>query len=226
MTKILSYNAATDCVSVHNNLALVRSMFASLDTNNAFMPSIKRIIYNIGKKAYPKRDENGHKIMDNGKIVMSEPMDVLTTIVFFDDDSKVVVTNSEHDGIELETKNFADGTTVKVASEHSKEIGLMYAIVKRLIGLPDKNGTIKPNGFINTIQKFVRNGYDSKLEAAKKAINDKIAKNAAKMKAANPTTPKAKNPSLVETARFFADNAAKFAENAAKIADYVNKLDK
>lgn len=197
MTKIVSYNSTVDSININPKVSanIVRGMFMSLNSNNTYMPAINRIIYNVGKKAYPKHDANGHKIKENGKIVMSEPMDVLSTVVFFVDGTKVVVTNNEHDGIELETKTVADGITVKVASERSKEIGLMYALVKRLMGLPDENGTIKPHGFINAIQKFVRNAYDTKLESAKKAYNDKLAKEAAKQKAAEP---KAKNPSLAQ----------------------------
>lgn len=219
MTKIVTYNPATDRIHMNAGVDIARAMYLSLDANNTYMPAVDRIIYNVGKKAYPKHDKNGHKIKENGKIVMTEPMDVLSTIVFFKDGTKVVVTNNEHDGIELETKTIADGINVKVASERSKEIGLMYAFVKRLLGLPDENGTIKPYGFINKIQKLVRNGYDTKFESAKKAHNDKLAKEAAKQKAAEPKEPKAKNPSLAETTRCLADSTA-------KLADAVNKLTK
>lgn len=203
MDKIISYNPVTDRIHPNVDVAKLRAMYKSLDMNNTFMPNIERVIYNLGKKAYPKRDENGHKIKDeNGKLVMAKPIDVLTTVVFFKDHTKVIVTNSEHDGIELTevavNKTDKNAPKVKVATERSKEIGLMYAIAKRMIGRPDDKGTITPNGFINKIQSVVKNATDSKLDGATRAYNDKLAKEAAKQKAAEPKADKPKNASLAQ----------------------------
>lgn len=146
----------------------------SLKENNCYMPLVNRVIYNIGKKAYPKLDENGKRIKDeNGKVVMGEPVDVLATVVFFDDNTKISVVNSAHDGVTFEDHVLSNGNTVKVASECSKEIGLVYAIVKRMIALPDENDPdkMKAEGFGRILRTAVKDlSYDSVIEKAELKI--------------------------------------------------------
>ena len=95
---------------------VMESVFSDLIMNNVYVPNIKRVIYNIGKKSYPKLDEKGKRIRktgpdgkpikqlpkDSGKQLrdidmfeMSEPVDVLATVVYFDDDTKISVVNSK-----------------------------------------------------------------------------------------------------------------------------------
>ena len=146
----------------------------SLMENNCYMPMVNRVIYNIGKKAYPKMDENGKRVKDkNGKVVMGEPVDVLATVVFFDDNTKISVVNSAHDGVTFEDHVLSNGNTVKVASESSKEIGLVYAIVKRIIALPDKNDPdkMKTEGLGRRLRTAVKDlSYDSVIEKAELKI--------------------------------------------------------
>lgn len=146
----------------------------SLKENNCYMPMVNRVIYNIGKKAYPKLDENGKRVKDkDGKIVMGEPVDVLATVVFFDDNTKISVVNSAHDGVKFEDHVLSNGNTVKVASESSKEIGLIYAIIKRIIALPDKNDPdkMKTEGLGRRLRTAVKDlSYDSVIEKAELKI--------------------------------------------------------
>ena len=76
---------------------------------------------------------------------------MLVTVVYFKDGTKVTVKNSAKDGITLVDKKvkLSDGSekTVTTASDESKEIGLVYAIVKRIICDYDDNGTVKNAGF-------------------------------------------------------------------------------
>lgn len=177
------------------------NVLKSLKENNCYMPTVSRVIYNIGKKAYPKLDENGKRIKDkNGKIVMGEPVDVLATIVFFDDNTKISVVNSAHDGVKFEDHVLSNGNTVKVASDCSKEIGLVYAIIKRMIALPDKNDPdkMKAEGLGRVLRTAVNNSYDSVIEKAelKIARAKSKAEHEAKL---NTAKPKKKRYSIAET---------------------------
>lgn len=88
---------------------------ASIADNGAYLPEIKKIIFN-------------------------DP----STIVFFADGTKSVVTASK-------------------ADPFSKELGIVYAIVKRIIGTPDKNGNIKySNGYLKFIKSLIEKAYDQK----------------------------------------------------------------
>lgn len=171
--------------------------------NNTYCPEPVRVIYNIGTKAYPILDENDkHKRNQDGKLVYGDPVKVLTTIVFFDDGTKVTVTNSEHDGIKFINQPVSkdpDAPTVLVADSTSKEAGFVYAMVKRLVGKPDENGLIQGDGFGRKLHDIVANAYDTALEEAKnkhKAKQNK-AKHAAKQENAKPKAPR---PSIAQTA--------------------------
>lgn len=173
----------------------------ALMENNCYMPAVSRVIYNIGKKAYPKLDENGKRVKDeNGKIIMGEPVDVLATIVFFDDNTKISVVNSAHDGVKFENHVLSNGNTVKVASDCSKEIGLVYAIIKRMFALPDKNDPdkMKAEGLGRLLRTAVNDSYDSVIEKAelKIARAKSKAEHEAKL---NTAKPKKKRYSIAET---------------------------
>lgn len=174
----------------------------ALKENNCYMPAVSRVIYNIGKKAYPKLDENGKRIKDaHGKIIMDKPIDVLATIVFFDDNTKISVVNSAHDGVKFEDHVLSNGNTVKVASDCSKEIGLVYAIIKRMIALPDKNDPdkMKAEGLGRILRTAIKDlSYDSVIEKAelKIARAKSKAEHEAKL---NTAKPKKKRYSIAET---------------------------
>lgn len=142
-----------------------------LTQNNTAFPDIKRIIYNIGKKSYRKLDENGKSVRDEkGKIVMSEPVDVLATVVYFADDTKISVVNSAVDGVKFEDHVLSNGSTVKVASRESKEMGLVYAIVKRLVTKYDENGKPLESATGRILNDYVKGSYDCVIESAELKI--------------------------------------------------------
>jgi hypothetical protein len=142
-----------------------------LKLNNTAFPDIKRIIYNIGKKAYRKLDENGKSVRDEkGKIVMSEPVDVLATVVYFVDDTKISVVNSAADGVKFEDHTLSNGSTVKVASRESKEMGLVYAIVKRLVTKYDENDKPLESAIGRILNDHVKGSYDCVIERAELKI--------------------------------------------------------
>lgn len=135
--------------------------FREFEENNCTFPHLQRIIYRTS-------DEN-------------TPNPILTTIVFFADGSKIVVKNSKHDSIALEDKTLSDGSIIKVPTAQSKEVAVLYAIVKRMFSNFDVNGKLKKcifNKFIKNIDAFSEIENVSEAEAkidkarAKKAYNE------------------------------------------------------
>lgn len=154
-----------------NTPKLNSKVFKELELNNTAFPDITRIIYNIGKKSYRKLDENGKSVRDdNGKIVMSEPIDVLATIVYFWDNTKVAVINSAADGVKFEDHTLSNGSTVKVAARESKEMGLVYAIIKRLLTKYDENGKPLDSATGRILNDYIKGSYDSVIEKAELKI--------------------------------------------------------
>lgn len=200
MKSVINSNISPFTCSVIDNIK--DYVVKGLRENNCYMLRVERVIYNIGKKAYPKLDENGKRIKDeNGKIVMDKPVDVLATIVFFDDNTKISVVNSAHDGVKFEDHVLSNGNTVKVASDCSKEIGLVYAIIKRMIALPDKNDPdkMKAEGLGRMLRTAIKDlSYDSVIEKAelKIARAKSKAEHEAKL---NTAKPKKKRYSIAET---------------------------
>lgn len=158
-------------IPVIQNNSISTEVLAKIYDNNCYIPAISRVIYNVGKKAYPSLDKNGKRLKDkDGKVIMSEPVDILATIVYFEDNTKVSVVNSVLDGVKFEDVKLSDGSTVKTASEASKEMGLVYAIVKRLTSSPDENGEFKNSGFGRKLRDEVAMAYDSVIERAELKI--------------------------------------------------------
>lgn len=132
------------------------------------------------KKIYPYvKDENGKKIQ-----IDIDP--VLATIVYFNDGTKTVVQNSKLDKITLEDVTLSDGTVVKTASAQSKELAVIYAIVKRLFGSIDKLGNVVDTGLARRLGDIVAAGYDTDVEAAKNRITENARKTAAAKQAQKP----------------------------------------
>lgn len=158
-------------IPVIQNNSISTEVLAKIYDNNCYIPAISRVIYNVGKKAYPSLDKNGKRLKNkDGKVIMSEPVDILATIVYFEDNTKVSVVNSVLDGVKFEDVKLSDGSTVKTASEASKEMGLVYAIVKRLTSSPDENGEFKNSGFGRKLRDEVAMAYDSVIERAELKI--------------------------------------------------------
>ena len=103
--------------------------------------------------------------------------------VFFDDildDVKHVIYN---DPATIVT--FKDGTKVCVktcsSDKFDKEIGLVYALVKRLYADDvDENGYLKATGLGEKIRKIVKDGFDQKEQLAKRKAKKEAAREAKK----------------------------------------------
>lgn len=63
---------------------------------------------------------------------------------------------------------FKDGTSVTIKTSKgdvfSKEVGLCYAIIKRILGVPDEKGEIRSDGYMNRLKKICGSAYDQKAE--------------------------------------------------------------
>lgn len=150
-------------------------------------PGITRVQFNLKTTAYKRNFAAEPKITyvrgqkraiypyiydANGKKITAEIDPMLTTIVNFDDGTKVVVTNSPEDHVELTDVKLADGSTVKAASEASKERAILYAIVKRLYGTPNARGEIEEVGLARKLGNAISCAYDTNVEAAKNAVKE------------------------------------------------------
>ena len=167
------------------------SVVESLDSHNSYIPAISRVIYNVGTK-------NNRK--------------TLTTVIFFVDGTKCTVTNSERDGVKFEDA-FSETTKVdengkayiektplgfQIATHESKEIGLVYCLLKKVFGVPDCHGNVLGNGFGRKLNDIVDAAYDSQVENAKRKTAKAAAK--AKYEATKGTAkPKRQRESLAKT---------------------------
>lgn len=91
---------------------------------------------------------------------------VLATVVFFDDGTKSVVKNCINDQIDTETVSVADDCFVEVADADSKERGLVYAILKRIVSSLDDDGNAVSGALGNTLRKLVDSSIDQNIIAA------------------------------------------------------------
>lgn len=164
------------------------SVIKSLVRNNAFMPNIDRVVYNT--KADVETEEG--------------ELPTLATVVYFKDGTKVTVKNSDKDTITLvdETIELSDGskTTVKTASRESREIGLIYALVKRMLCEFDEDGKVEGTGFAGFLKKTVDKAYRQDVENTKVRAEKKLAK-----AREEPKVEKPRKVSLRDTVRSLAD---------------------
>lgn len=151
--------------------SVLESVVNSLARNNSFCPGIKRTIFNLSKK----RNETSHR---NDY--------VLATTVFFHDGTKTTVKNSMNDKVSVVTEKvkLSDGTTrdVETASIESREIGVLYAILKRMICVPEKSGTVEGKGFANFLRKTVKNAWNQNVEEVRTKAENEIRKSNLKTK--------------------------------------------
>lgn len=150
---------------------LLESVVTSLARNSTFCPGISRTIYNLSKKRNEKTHRNDY---------------VLATTVFFKDGTKVTVKNSMNDKVNVITEKvkLSDGTTrdVETASIESREIGLVYAILKRMICVPEECGTVEGKGFANFLRKKVGAAWNQNVEEVRTKAENEIRKAALKNK--------------------------------------------
>lgn len=195
------------------------SAIQELLDNNCTMPNIRRVIFNL-KTTETKtvKDADGNLVMEdtgrkdknNNSIFRAKRetlacKPVLATTVEFIDNTKTTVKNSLNDKVELENLTLSDGSNIQVATEAAKEAGVVYAVLKRLIGKVDEKGTVEGNGFGRILHDIVKSGQDERVMEA----NAKIQKAAAKKQheeLQQKAKSKQKNPSLLETANKLAES--------------------
>lgn len=122
---------------------------ADIAENGCTMPRVRRVEYST-KPASPNSPA------------------VLATVVFFDDGTKSVVKNCLADEISTETVEVADGVCVEVGDYDSKERGLLYAIMKRIVSSLDADGNVVSGALGNSLRKLIDQSIDQNVIAASK----------------------------------------------------------
>lgn len=193
---------------------MVEDMTADLLTRGVAFPKVERVIFNLGEKS-EKKEMRSFKNEETGKWEKREVVipayKTLATVMYFKDGTKVSVVNSIGDTIDFNE----DGTV----SHDAKERGIVYALVKRLIGKFDRNGKFITPGLGRELNTLIKNAYDCQVEAKKRAEaeakrKEELAKEQAK--------PKRKRESLSSVVDRLNDATAALAEVAAKLAANVN----
>ena len=182
-------------ICINDDDEILAQALKSLCRNNTFCPNIDRVIFNLGKY----RGEKSHRTEYT-----------LATTIFFVDGTKTTVKNSIHDKVDVvkEKVKLSDGSEIEVetATRESREVGLIYAIVKRLIGEPNENGEVK-GGFCTFLGKMVDGAFNQPIENAKTQAEEKIRK--AKAKEAKKNRVKKEQPSLRKCVQSLTDIIAK-----------------
>jgi hypothetical protein len=183
-------------IVVNDDDEIVSQVMKSLCFNNTFCPNIKRVIYNLGTY----RGEKSHRTEYT-----------LATTVFFADGTKTTVKNSIHDKVRVikEKVKISDGSEIEVDAPtiESRELGLVYALVKRLIGGIDEKGTVA-GGYCTFLNKTVKNAFVQNIETAKSAAEEKIRKS---KKTELKNRVKAEPPSLRKCVESLSEVVAKLA---------------
>jgi hypothetical protein len=197
----------------------------SLIRNNTFMPNVERVVYNTKTTdTVAKKDADGNPVKGpDGKVVretvqLESP--VLTTIVYFRDGTKVTVKNSDKDAITLvdEKVKLSDGTetTVRTASQESREVGLVYAIVKRAVCGYDRGGNVQNSGFAKFLHGVVKNALRQDVDSAVKGAERKISKAKPKPAEGQKKAKKARTPSFKELLVKLSDLLSRMGGEGAK----------
>lgn len=181
--------------------------------NNVYFPKITNIIFNLKTEDIrPVIDITGKKVLEeytakNGKIrtrVKRETVKLenptLTTVVYFEDKSKSVVVNSAKDKLTLVERTINQDEidlakklrkeevkpiTILDADDASKENGIVYAIFKRIYGIPSpetkvegnrriSEGTVSNSGTSQIIRDMVDHSFDTNYEAAVKKTQTRV----------------------------------------------------
>lgn len=171
--------------------------------------AVRDVVENGCTMPRPKRIEYSMRPSRDGKPA------VLATVVFFDDGTKSIVKNCPEDPVDVETKTLSDGTVVQLASHESKERGLVYAILKRMLSSLDEDGNAVCSGLGNSLRELVASAVDQNLVAAeKKVAKQKLAEEEAKP--AKPKPPKKAKPEA---------DLAKLASALSSLYDLVASLE-
>lgn len=164
-----------------------------LAKNGTYLPLVSKVLYNLKteKKTVVER-EDGTKEAVMEKLASPK----LATKVFWSDGSTTTVVNSPDDGISTEKRKLSDGSEIEVATEESKELGLVYAVVKRTCGVPGADGEMENTGLGRILRSLVKSGIDKGVEKAEARIRKAALK--AKSKNAAPAGKKARPKSVNE----------------------------
>lgn len=137
-------------------IAVSPQIIDNLKYNGTYIPPVTRVIYNVDENTIERKvlNEDGTPSDQTEKVTYK----TLATVVYFKDGTKVSVVNSEHDGLTFDENGYA--------SDQSKEVGLVYAVVKRLYGTynEDKPKIIDGNGLTSWLRKTVKDAYDQNKE--------------------------------------------------------------
>ena len=223
---------------------MYKDFLESMVNTNTYIPAIHRVIYNLKTtETQPALGLDGNPVVDEKGRVRRESVPctpTLATIVYFEDGTKVTVVNSDADTVRLEKKEVTyfkynndapkkfvkvkTGRMVDVAAESSKEIGLIYAIVKRMFGKidndPESKGygsNVLGDGFGRTLRAIIDDAYDTVYDAAYNAEMNKVAREAHKQREAEAKARAAKRRPSLE------DNVNTLVEQNKQILE---KLDK
>ena len=195
------------------NDELSDKVIKALMRNNVFVPNIERVIFNTTK------DEDKSW--------------VLQTEVQFVDGTRSVVKNSKLDNIKVEKVDVKldDGTvcgSVYTATEESREIGLVYAIFKRIICNYDTQG--KDAGLVKGagLLKFFKGIKDRTIVGEIHSLTNKAykerEKNRAKQRgAAEGSVISEDKPCRVSKKKSFREAIRDITEVVNKLAEVVNE---
>lgn len=191
----------------------MRNMFKKIECNNVYFPKITNIIFNLKTEdTKPVIDITGKKVLEEyttkkgqtrtrvkrETVKLENP--TLTTVVYFEDKSKSVVVNSAKDKLTLVErvinqdeidlakklgKEEVKPITILDADDASKENGIVYAIFKRVYGIPSpetktegnrriSEGTVSNSGTSQIIRDMVNRSFDTNYEAAVKKTQTRV----------------------------------------------------
>lgn len=189
---------------------MVSDINREISIRGVYFPKVERVLFNLGERP-EKKEMRSFKNEETGKWEKKEVVipahKTLATIMYFKDGTKVSVVNSVTDKVDLD----ADGNV----THDTKERGIVYALIKRLIGRWNENGTFETPGLGRELNYLIKNAYDCQAEAKKRAEaeakrKEELAKEQAK--------PKRKRESLSAVVDRLNDATTALAEVAAKLA--------
>lgn len=191
----------------------IGNVLKQINKNNVYFPRITNIIFNLKTEdTRPVIDITGKKVLEEyttkkgqtrtrvkrETVKLENP--TLTTVVYFEDKSKSVVVNSAKDKLTLVERTINQDEidlakklgkeevkpiTILDADDASKENGIVYAIFKRIYGIPSpetkvegnrriSEGTVSNSGTSQIIRDMVNNSFDTNYEAAVKKTQTRV----------------------------------------------------
>ena len=200
----------------YGNTVIDRNAVDMLKTNGTYLPDVERVVFNL--KTEDRRRVEGETAGEKPTYEtykLENP--ILTTKVWWADGTTTVVKNSLHDKVEVKEVDVG-GKKVKVATDCSKENGIVYATAKRTCGVPNANGEITGTGMGKILHDIVANAHDQVLEEAKAKAAKAAKKAEYEKRAAEPKKPKKQKRTRQELFEKLEELVELF-KNALKSAD-------